>query len=201
MALCPITAAWPSGNIAFVLLHNIYGGCGSIPAHALSFYYVNSNSCNTDVELSSVQFCSAFRHSALSNAEWGHCWVAFQPKWLGKEEFCFWSELIRKILLPISANQNMWGSDKTSTMSKSLNKTGLNMSVMLTQLFKNTSLLYDLHITCTFGPNGGVEQCTNKTKPPLSLCLMWVLSCYFSDSLANLAADLSDKIWLVLLCD
>ena len=60
MALCPTTAAWPSGSIAFVLLHNIYGGHGSIPAHALPFYYVYSNSCNTDVELSSAQ-----HHSAL----------------------------------------------------------------------------------------------------------------------------------------
>ena len=76
------------------------------------------------------QFCSAFSDSelisslsaeladqfwpALSNAEWGHCWVHFQPKWLGKEEFEFWSVLIRKILWPLSADQNMWGTDKTS---------------------------------------------------------------------------------------
>ena len=64
-------AAWPSGNITFVLLHNTYGGCGSIPSLALPFYYVNSNSCNTDVELSSAQHHSAlFSSVQLLGTQW-----------------------------------------------------------------------------------------------------------------------------------
>ena len=90
------------------------------------------------VLFSITQFCSAFSDSelisslsaeladqfwsALSNAEWGHCRVHFQPKWLGKEEFEFWSALIRKILWPLSADQNMWGTDKTSIFQ--ISKTG-----------------------------------------------------------------------------
>ena len=64
MAICPQIAAWPSGNIAFVPLHNIYGGCGSIPVHALTYYYYYYNSCKTDVELSSVQHHSV--HTFIS---------------------------------------------------------------------------------------------------------------------------------------
>ena len=42
-----------------VPLCNIYEGCGSILVHALTFYYYNNNSCNTGIELSSVQYHSA----------------------------------------------------------------------------------------------------------------------------------------------
>ena len=67
MPLCPITAAWPSGNIAFRLLHNIYGGHGSIPAHALPFYYNNNNSWHHSALFSVTQFCSVlFSFQGLS---------------------------------------------------------------------------------------------------------------------------------------
>ena len=69
MPLCPRTAAWPSGNIAFDLLHNIYGGHGSIPAHAIPFYYNNNNNSWHHSALFSVtQFCSVqFSFQGLSD--------------------------------------------------------------------------------------------------------------------------------------
>ena len=47
-----------------VPLCNIYGGHGSILVYALTFYYYYNNSCNTGIELSSVQL-SGTQHSSV----------------------------------------------------------------------------------------------------------------------------------------
>ena len=137
MPLCPRTAAWPSGNIAFVLLHNINGGHGSIPAHALPFYYNNNNSWHhsalfsvhsvlfSSVQLSVTQNWSV--HSVLSLLiSSDQCWamlsgviaefISSQNGWgrrnLNSDQR--WSEKSSGHSALISADQNMWGTDKTS---------------------------------------------------------------------------------------
>ena len=95
MPLCPRTAAWPSGNIAFDLLHNMYEGHDSTPAHALPFYY-NNNSWHHSALFSVTQFCSVlFSSQGLSADQFIQCWalwsvlISTEQCWVGPLLSCF----------------------------------------------------------------------------------------------------------------
>ena len=97
MPLCPRTAAWPSGNIAPVLLHNIYGGHGSIPAHALPFYYYNNNH--------SCDISSAQHHSALFSVT-QFCSVLFSFQGLSADQ-CW--PMLSGAIAELLSSQYGWG--------------------------------------------------------------------------------------------
>ena len=191
MTICPITSLWSNGIIVTLLSCDISLGCGFNPSCALIFAY-NNNSSYTDAILSSVQhhsvlfsitqFCSAFSDSelisslsaeladqfwsALSNAEWGHCWVHFWPKWLGKEEFEFWSVLIRKILWPLSADQH-WSKHVGHRQDLQLFKTS-HFPSSFCMLFKNKNIYFWPLLSLKFSPNATQEWAISK--PKIGLC-------------------------------